>query len=116
MYRNQPAKQELITSGLFGVVRHPIYFFTSWTYWLHPHMVRFDLFVIVVTNSYYVHVPEDTRLTIISEQCGFCAVPFAYCIWQEEADWLSWCYVHVWPLTRLCMLHDLGLVHNTTQG
>ena len=61
----QPTK--LVTQGLYGWVRHPLYFFFLILFWLFPVMTDLTLAFVIAASLYFIigTIPEERKLVAI---------------------------------------------------
>lgn len=82
--RHPDAEEEnaLVTSGMYGIVRHPLYLFSILFFWLIPYMTDLILAFVLASTLYFLlgTIPEERKMV---EMYGE-----SYRRYREEVPWI----------------------------
>jgi protein-S-isoprenylcysteine O-methyltransferase Ste14 len=79
---NQADENELVVSGLYRFVRHPLYFFSIILFWLFPYMTDLLLAFFLAGTLYFLlgTIPEERKLAATFGE--------AYEKYRQEVPWM----------------------------
>ncbi len=79
---NQKHTDQLVVSGFYRFVRHPLYFFSIILFWLYPFMTDLTLAFILAATLYFMigTIPEERKLLATFGE--------AYEKYRQEVPWM----------------------------
>lgn len=75
-------KNDMVTDGVYGIVRHPMYLFSIIFFWMIPYVTDLILAFIIASTLYFLigSIPEERKLVEVYGE--------EYERYQEEVPWI----------------------------